>query len=78
MNQCNMKYKPSNHCVFIPDLLGKSMQVLSSSSVLLQKLRQLQRTEALQRRGGVLQEEEAEEEVRKCHIFIKVVAIFLY
>uniref|UniRef100_UPI0037E93A2C uncharacterized protein ccdc141 n=1 Tax=Semicossyphus pulcher TaxID=241346 RepID=UPI0037E93A2C len=44
------------------DLLGKSLQVLSSSSVLLQKLRQLQRTEALQRRGGVLQDEEDEGE----------------
>ncbi|CAJ1078531.1 uncharacterized protein ccdc141 [Xyrichtys novacula] len=39
------------------DLLGKSLQVLTSSSLLLQKLRQLQRTEALQRRGGVLQGE---------------------
>lgn len=46
----------------ISDLLGKSLQVLTSSSVLLQTLRQLQRTEALQRRGGVLQDEEAEEE----------------
>ncbi|XP_044072101.1 coiled-coil domain-containing protein 141 isoform X2 [Siniperca chuatsi] len=44
------------------DLLGKSLQVLTSSSVLMQKLRQLQRTEALQRRGGVLQDEEEEEE----------------
>ncbi|XP_029981342.1 coiled-coil domain-containing protein 141-like [Sphaeramia orbicularis] len=34
------------------DLLGKSMQLLSSVSVLLQKLRHLQKTEALQRRGG--------------------------
>lgn len=49
---------------FIPDLLGKSLQVLSSSSVLLQKLRQLQRVEALQRRGAVLQDEDAEEEVK--------------
>ncbi|XP_022612889.1 coiled-coil domain-containing protein 141-like [Seriola dumerili] len=43
------------------DLLGKSLQVLSSSNVLLQNLRQLQRTEALQRRGGVLQDEEGQE-----------------
>ncbi|XP_076603855.1 uncharacterized protein LOC143330952 isoform X2 [Chaetodon auriga] len=48
------------------DLLGKSMQVLTSSNVLLQKLRQLQRTEALQRRGGVLQGEEEEEESSQC------------
>lgn len=46
----------------IPGLLEKSLQVLTSSNVLLQKLRELQRTEALQRRGGVLQDEEAEEE----------------
>ncbi|MEQ2186398.1 hypothetical protein GOODEAATRI_028068, partial [Goodea atripinnis] len=44
------------------DLLGKSLQVLTSSSVLLQRLRQLQRTEALQRRGRVLQDEEEVEE----------------
>ncbi|KAM9346895.1 uncharacterized protein ccdc141 [Symphorus nematophorus] len=44
------------------DLLGKSLQVLTCSSVLLQKLRQLQKTEALQRRGGVLQDEQEEEE----------------
>ncbi|XP_041858300.1 uncharacterized protein ccdc141 isoform X2 [Melanotaenia boesemani] len=43
-------------------VLGKSLQVLNSSSILLQKLRQLQKTEALQRRGGVLQEEAEEEE----------------
>ncbi|XP_068592421.1 coiled-coil domain-containing protein 141 isoform X2 [Cebidichthys violaceus] len=43
------------------DLLGKSLQVLTSSSFLLQKLRQLQRTEDLQRRGRGLQEEEEEE-----------------
>ncbi|XP_034417600.1 coiled-coil domain-containing protein 141 [Cyclopterus lumpus] len=36
------------------DLLGKSLQVLTSSSFLLQKLRRLQRTEDLQRRGGGL------------------------
>ncbi|XP_075968316.1 coiled-coil domain-containing protein 141 [Anarhichas minor] len=40
------------------DLLGKSLQVLTSSSIVLQKLRQLKRTEDLQRRGGGLQEEE--------------------
>ncbi|XP_074551406.1 uncharacterized protein ccdc141 [Halichoeres trimaculatus] len=44
------------------ELLGKSLQVLTSSSVLLLKLRKLQRTEALQRRGGVLQDEGDEEE----------------
>ncbi|XP_015247165.1 PREDICTED: pinin-like [Cyprinodon variegatus] len=44
------------------DLLGKSLQVLTSSSLLLQKLRQLQRTEALQRTGRVLQDGEAEAE----------------
>ncbi|XP_071328802.1 coiled-coil domain-containing protein 141 isoform X2 [Trachinotus anak] len=43
------------------DLLGKSLQVLTSSNILLQNLRKLQRTEALQRRGGVLQDEEDEE-----------------
>lgn len=49
-------------CVWVADVLQKSLQVLTSSSVLLQKLRLLQRTEALQRRGGVLQEQEEEEE----------------
>ncbi|XP_028289629.1 uncharacterized protein ccdc141 isoform X2 [Parambassis ranga] len=44
------------------DLLEKSLQVLSSSSILLQKLKQLQRTEALQRRGGVLQEQQQQQE----------------
>ncbi|XP_029968040.1 coiled-coil domain-containing protein 141-like [Salarias fasciatus] len=44
------------------ELLQKSLQVLNSSNILLQKLRQLQKTEALQRRGGILQEEEEEEE----------------
>ncbi|XP_047457609.1 golgin subfamily B member 1-like isoform X2 [Mugil cephalus] len=43
------------------DVLGKSLQVLNSSSVLLEKLKQLQWTEALQRRGGVLQEDDQEE-----------------
>ncbi|XP_060910079.1 trichohyalin [Labrus mixtus] len=46
------------------DLLGKSLQVITSSNSLLKKLRHLQRTEALQRRGGVLHEEEEEEEVK--------------
>ena len=46
----------------LADVLGKSLQVLASSSILLQKLRQLQRAEALQRRGGVLQDEEEEED----------------
>lgn len=57
-------------CVLIPDLLGKSLQVLTSSSVLLQKLTRLQRTEALQRTGRVLQDEEdkegEEEQVTDC------------
>lgn len=57
-------------CVSISDLLGKSLQVSTSSIVLLQKLRQLQRTEALQRRGGVVQEEEVDdEEVELCSNF---------
>ncbi|XP_068457611.1 coiled-coil domain-containing protein 141 isoform X2 [Clinocottus analis] len=43
-------------------LLVESLQVLSSSSVLLQELRRLQRTEALQRTGGALQEEQEEQE----------------
>uniref|UniRef100_A0A8P4KA54 Coiled-coil domain containing 141 n=1 Tax=Dicentrarchus labrax TaxID=13489 RepID=A0A8P4KA54_DICLA len=47
------------------DLLGKSLQVITSSNVFLQKLRQLQKIEALQRRGGVLQDNE-EEEVEEC------------
>ncbi|XP_035532529.1 uncharacterized protein ccdc141 [Morone saxatilis] len=47
------------------DLLGKSLQVLTSSNVFLQKLRQLQKIEALQRRGGVLQDNEEEEEVEE-------------
>ncbi|XP_034430182.1 involucrin-like [Hippoglossus hippoglossus] len=38
------------------DVLLKSLQVLNSSNVLLHELRQLQSTEALQRRGGVLQD----------------------
>ncbi|XP_038132157.1 coiled-coil domain-containing protein 141-like [Cyprinodon tularosa] len=49
------------------DLLGKSLQVLTSSSLLLQKLRQLQRTEALQRTGRVLQDGEAELDQVKLH-----------
>ncbi|XP_043987577.1 trichohyalin isoform X2 [Gambusia affinis] len=49
------------------DLLGKSLQVLTSSSILLQTLRQLQRTEALQRRGRVLQgDKEDVEESSQC------------
>jgi len=43
------------------ELLGKSLQLLTSSCFLLQKLRRLQRTEDLQRRGGALQQEEEEE-----------------
>ncbi|XP_051814711.1 uncharacterized protein LOC127537061 [Acanthochromis polyacanthus] len=43
------------------EVLGKSLQVLTSSSVLQQNLQQLQRTEALQRTGEVLQYEEDEE-----------------
>lgn len=39
----------------------KSLQLLTSSDVLVQKLRELQRTEALQRRGGVLQDQERED-----------------
>ncbi|RVE57819.1 hypothetical protein OJAV_G00203180 [Oryzias javanicus] len=37
------------------DLLKKSLGVLTSSSILIQELRVLQRIEALQRKGGVLQ-----------------------
>ncbi|XP_040912581.1 uncharacterized protein LOC121194074 isoform X2 [Toxotes jaculatrix] len=49
------------------DLLGKSLQVITSSTNLLQKLRRLQRAEALQRRGGVLQEEDGvEDESSQC------------
>lgn len=55
--------------VFVPDLLGKSLQVLTSSSVLLQKLRQLQRTEVLQSRGRVLQEEEEEDKVNVSQLY---------
>ncbi|KAG7233600.1 hypothetical protein INR49_006815 [Caranx melampygus] len=43
------------------DLLVKSLQVLTSSNVLAQNLKELQRTEALQRRGGVLQDQERED-----------------
>nr|XP_043872981.1 uncharacterized protein LOC122761805 isoform X3 [Solea senegalensis] len=43
-------------------LLDKSLTVLSSSSVLLQKLRLLQRAEALHRRGTVLQDDDWEHE----------------
>ncbi|XP_061580073.1 coiled-coil domain-containing protein 141 [Cololabis saira] len=48
------------------DLLRKSLQVLTSSRSLLQKLGQLQRAEALQRTGGELQAEEAWEEGSQC------------
>ncbi|TDH06432.1 hypothetical protein EPR50_G00113190, partial [Perca flavescens] len=40
------------------DVLGKSLQVLSSCSILLQKLGALQQTEALRRTGAVLQDGE--------------------
>ncbi|XP_069388735.1 coiled-coil domain-containing protein 141 isoform X3 [Paralichthys olivaceus] len=40
------------------DVLLKSLQVLNSSNVLLDKLQQLQSTEALQRRGAVLQDQQ--------------------
>ncbi|XP_068185914.1 coiled-coil domain-containing protein 141-like [Antennarius striatus] len=43
------------------DVLKKSLLVLTSSSVLLQKLQWLQRIEALQRTGTLLQDEEEEE-----------------
>lgn len=49
--------------VTISELLKNSLQVLTSSNILFQSLRRLQRTEALQRSGGVLQEEGACEEV---------------
>lgn len=58
---------PSAAAVFfvtISELLKNSLQVLTSSSILFQSLRRLQRTEALQRSGGVLQEEGACEEVQ--------------
>ncbi|KAK2905561.1 hypothetical protein Q8A73_009504 [Channa argus] len=48
------------------ELLEKSLQVLSSSSVLLHKLRQLQKTEALQRRGAVMEDKEQEDEGSQC------------
>ncbi|XP_008291059.1 coiled-coil domain-containing protein 141 [Stegastes partitus] len=48
------------------DVLGKSLQVLTCISILQQKLQQLQRTEALQRTGGVLQDEEDEEVKKLC------------
>lgn len=44
------------------DILGKSLQLLGISSDLMRKLRELQKTEALQRQGEVLQEEEDEDE----------------
>lgn len=50
------------------DLLGRSLQLLSSSGDLCKKLRELQKTEAFQRRGGVLQDEveEGDEETSQC------------
>ncbi|CAK6974038.1 coiled-coil domain-containing protein 141 [Scomber scombrus] len=48
------------------DLLRKSLQVLTSSSVLLKKLRQLQRIEAAQRRGEVLQDEDESFQSSQC------------
>lgn len=49
---------------FYTELLENSLRVLTSSNVLLRSLSQLQRTEALQRSGGVLQREGAPEEVQ--------------
>ena len=57
--------------MFAAELLRSSLQVLSSSGALMRNLKLLQSAEALQRRGGVLQEEEEEEEeeeVRQTHI----------
>lgn len=67
-------------CVFFADLLRKSLQVLNSSGDLLQKLRQLQRTEVLQRRGRVLQEEEEQEEVNVSQLYYiaAMVHIFIF
>lgn len=56
--------------VFFADLLEKSLKVLTSSGVLQPKLRQLQWIEALQRRGGVLQDVEGQEEVKVCPLSI--------
>lgn len=61
-------------CVTISELLKSSLQVLTSSNVLLQSLRRLQRTEALQRSGGVLQEEGACEEVQVL-VLIRVIRV---
>lgn len=44
------------------DLLGKSLQLLGISSDLVRKLKYLQKTEALQRQGEVLQEEDSKEQ----------------
>lgn len=63
----SLKQQPSHVCVFDPDLLEKSLRVLTSSDVLLQKLRQLQRTEALQRRGVVLQGKDDDAKVTQLH-----------
>ena len=59
-----------------PDVLLKSLQVLNSSNVLLHKLRQLQSTEALQRRGVVVQDRQGaggcEEEVTLVYVGFKL------
>lgn len=56
--------------VFDVDLLQKSLKVLTSSSVLSHKLRQLQQIEALQRKGVVLQDAEAQQEVEVIGFFL--------
>lgn len=56
--------------VVVTDLLQKSLKVLSISSVLLRKLTQLQHIEAFQRKGAVLQDVEAQEEVNVCYFFL--------
>lgn len=56
--------------VVVADLLKKSLKVLTSSSILLHKLRQLQQIEALQRKGAVLQDVEAQEEVKVFCLFL--------
>lgn len=50
--------------VVLADLLQKSLKVLTCSNVLVRKLVQLQHIEALQRKGAVLQDVEAQEEVK--------------
>lgn len=49
--------------VVVAELLKKSLKVLTSSSILLFKLRQLQQIEALHRKGAVPQDVEAQEAV---------------